>query len=435
MVKKLLKKAEFELIIFFLIHWHRIIPRNINYCSDRGYFPTIQTALLSILRVTQYWPKETLDILVRKRIEYLLKHDQKTDIITTPIMTKGNLRKLFFDALHKNRQEKIFVSKTSGTTGIPMDVVTTSKLETQYRIIRRRLFEFAGLNTRDEFIYPRTTPNPHFCKKNMYMIDDLETLIESRHSFFTLIETRHVRAIYAFPTVLSLLAEAIAKNEEKTAPLKAIFTAGENLSEKTRLFLEKSFDTEVFNFYASIEFSSIGQECKLHDGFHINQEFYFIEILGPDGIPCDHNKWGRIVITPLDPGIVPIFRYDTGDIGMILSKHCPCGRTLPLLKVDGRAPELISTSNGIISASAFKEALDNQNPMLLRKVEQYQLILHGTNLTFLVIPLPEFEETDENEICNVLKRSFQGKLDITVRISHAAKRVGFKTPLLVREKT
>jgi len=58
---------------------------------------------------------------------------------------------------------------------------------------------------------------------------------------------------------------------------------------------------------------------------------------------------GEIVITHLATKDFPFIRYRTGDIGVLDTKVCSCGRGLPLLKeIQGRSTDFLVAQDGTI---------------------------------------------------------------------------------------
>jgi phenylacetate-CoA ligase len=58
---------------------------------------------------------------------------------------------------------------------------------------------------------------------------------------------------------------------------------------------------------------------------------------------------GEIVVTHLATSAFPFIRYRTGDIGVLDSKPCSCGRGLPLLKeIQGRSTDFLVAKNGTV---------------------------------------------------------------------------------------
>jgi len=452
-MKNIREKLEFEFIFFFFCHWQKLIPANINYCRNGGMFGMLQNILLRVLHITQYWPERTMARFTERRIRYLLRRtagerlylptelDRRhplRDFSRLPVIAREELRQRFRDAINaharRGSHSKLLIGATSGTTGVPMRVAFTEKAAVQYRILRNRLFGFGGLKPEEEFIYPRTTPNPHYCSKNVFLAHDLEAMVDSCEALFRRMRENNIVAIFAFPSFLTLVAERMQRDRVTPPPIKAIFSAGEDLSPAMRARIEKAFQARVYNHYATVDLATIGQECEYQRGIHINPEFHFLEILAPDGTPLGPDQWGRIVITQPDPALVPIIRYETGDIGMLLSGSCECGRTLPRIMIRGRASEVISTGKEVISPLAFKEIIDAYDPAYER-VRQYQVILaEDARLRLLLVPTERFIPEDAADIDRICKKFLRGRIEFALDVVHDVEHIGLKTPLFIRRK-
>jgi phenylacetate-CoA ligase len=89
----------------------------------------------------------------------------------------------------------------------------------------------------------------------------------------------------------------------------------------------------------------IGQECEFHDGMHVNAECLHVEVEPQDG--SEGSALGRILVTDLLNHGMPFVRYEIGDIGMLASRPCPCGRGLPRLQqMGGRLADATYTRDG-----------------------------------------------------------------------------------------
>ena len=82
----------------------------------------------------------------------------------------------------------------------------------------------------------------------------------------------------------------------------------------------------------------IAHECP-QGGMHVLSDAVILELLDPEGRPVAPGEPGEIVITDLNSHEAPFIRYATGDIAVMSSRRCPCGRALPLLERIGRALE------------------------------------------------------------------------------------------------
>ncbi len=148
------------------------------------------------------------------------------------------------------------------------------------------------------------------------------------------------------PSYLRLFAETITRSGIKTFHPKLLRVSGEVLDESTRKFLESSFGCEVFDSYWASEIGSISWECKRKEGQHVNVDMLILEIIR-DGEPVDIGERGEIVVTGFLNCAMPLIRYRVGDIGILNSEQCSCGRSFPTLKsVEGRLVDRITLPNG-----------------------------------------------------------------------------------------
>ncbi len=82
---------------------------------------------------------------------------------------------------------------------------------------------------------------------------------------------------------------------------------------------------------------------------HILADATVVEIVGANGWPVPPGEPGEIVVTDLYSHEAPFIRYATGDIGVLSTRRCRCGRALPLLeRIEGRSNDSIVTPDGRI---------------------------------------------------------------------------------------
>jgi phenylacetate-CoA ligase len=104
----------------------------------------------------------------------------------------------------------------------------------------------------------------------------------------------------------------------------------------------------VANGYGGRDAGFIAHECP-QGSMHITAEDIIVEIIDPRGAPVPRGEAGEIVVTHLATSAFPFIRYRTGDIGVLDSKPCSCGRGLPLLKeIQGRSTDFLVAKNGTV---------------------------------------------------------------------------------------
>ncbi len=82
---------------------------------------------------------------------------------------------------------------------------------------------------------------------------------------------------------------------------------------------------------------------------HITAEDIIVEIVNPDGEILPLGESGEIVVTHLATEDFPFIRYRTGDIGILDTNICSCGRGLPMLQeIQGRSTDFLTAQDGTI---------------------------------------------------------------------------------------
>ena len=87
----------------------------------------------------------------------------------------------------------------------------------------------------------------------------------------------------------------------------------------------------------------VAGECTYKQGLHVNEDYFYIEILNPETFePVPDGEYGELVITALSKEAMPILRYRTKDITRIIPGTCPCKRTMRRLdKFQGRTDDML----------------------------------------------------------------------------------------------
>ena len=145
--------------------------------------------------------------------------------------------------------------------------------------------------------------------------------------------------LFGYPSVLSYIAHHADAREQNMSDLgiRVAFVTAELLYDEQRSQINKTFGCPVANGYGGRDSGFIAHECP-EGGMHITAEDIIIEIVSPNGISLPPGESGEIVVTHLATEDFPFIRYRTGDIGVLGTKICSCGRGLPLLQeIQGRS--------------------------------------------------------------------------------------------------
>lgn len=110
--------------------------------------------------------------------------------------------------------------------------------------------------------------------------------------------------------------------------LKGGVFCGKPLTEGTRKHIEKETGMNIVMTYCQGDFfSGLASDCKMHDGFHVWDDHYIIEVVNPEtGNPVKDGQEGELIITTVSLNALPLIRFRTGKMTKVLTRgKCDCG--------------------------------------------------------------------------------------------------------------
>ena len=117
----------------------------------------------------------------------------------------------------------------------------------------------------------------------------------------------------------------------------------EHWSDAMRRQIEGAFGFDAYDIYGLSEMCGpgVGLDCSEHQGIHIWEDHFILEVLDRRGEPCAEGERGEIVLTPLTKEGMPLLRYRTRDLAPLIGE-CSCGRTHRLIgRVSGRTDDMV----------------------------------------------------------------------------------------------
>ena len=163
--------------------------------------------------------------------------------------------------------------------------------------------------------------------------DNLKKNLEIVQAFRPVHLKGYVGALYIF-------AKYCLDNDIQLEGITSVIPSSENLYDYQRQIMERAFDCKVFEEYCCNDGGACAWECEKRDGLH-----HVIERAVMEDVE------GKMIVTDLWNYAMPFIRYENGDSVEFLNKKCSCGRSLPLIKVKGRANDIIITPKGAINPS------------------------------------------------------------------------------------
>jgi phenylacetate-CoA ligase len=204
---------------------------------------------------------------------------------------------------------------------------------------------------------------------------------------------------YLFETMdfnLLVLKDYIDRNNMEKLSIPIIYVLG-TYSLALRNAMEKFFNAELFNRYSPHEIEGVAFACHEHKGMHMAIDSYHIEFLNSHNQPVSPEETGFITITDLDNYVLPLIRYQVGDLGHYYAGRCRCGRGLPLMgDIDGRARDLFTLKNGeTIAPAKIAAVLQDESAVRLFQIVQS---IEGTITVSIVPNKTLFTDTAEERI-------------------------------------
>src|SRR6266849_4265933 len=137
-------------------------------------------------------------------------------------------------------------------------------------------------------------------------------------------------------------------------PLKFLFAGGENIAEAARLMVERVWSAPLYLNYGQTEsFGALGAECKLKDGYHRNDLYFFFELAD-----ADQDGYGEVIYTTLSRDVMPLIRYRSTDVARLVDEPCDCGVFAGRIgKIRGRCDEMVVCGMGNVGPWVFEELL------------------------------------------------------------------------------
>jgi phenylacetate-CoA ligase len=152
----------------------------------------------------------------------------------------------------------------------------------------------------------------------------------------------------------------------------ALITTSVAMSPALRQRLAGHYHAPVIDWYSMVETGPIGYACPRGHGYHLLPHDLHAEVLQPDGTQSAPGERGEIVVTGGRNPLAPLFRYRTGDFGVMDYSPCECGDPMPrFIELEGRQPLLIRSADGTPVSTVDISRLLREFPLLLHEFTQH----------------------------------------------------------------
>ncbi len=275
------------------------------------------------------------------------------DIVKLPFTTKQDLRDNYPYGLQAAAPSEIVrVHASSGTTGNATIVGYTRRdLEVWAEGMARALTAY-GVRKGDTFsvsygygLFTGGLGAHYGVERIGAAVVPASTGNTEKH--LKLIKDLGVSGIACTPSYALYLAETMERMGIRKEDLNLRIGAfgAEPWTENMRQEIQQRLGVKGYNLYGLSEVCGPGvsYECEAQNGSHICEDHFYPEIINPETLqPLPLGETGELVFTTLTKEGMPLLRYRTRDLSMLMGGTCSCGRTsVRMGKVMGRSDDML----------------------------------------------------------------------------------------------
>ena len=342
---------------------------------------------------------EATDKKIRKLIKHAVKttkyyknFDENIRFEDLPVVNKDTFRNYYDDFLSETYKDASDnrVMWTSGSTGTPFSMVQNkdkinhntaggifiSALGGYYIGMKEAFVRVWMRNVRKSKI--------QLFAENLIMMDSSVMDDKSLGEMISVIKKKNVKCLIGYSSALAEISKYIDEKQIDVSGcnMQAIIPISEALAVEARRNLERQFKCHVRAWYSNEENGVMGFQNIEDEGYYIDTESYYMEILKLDSDePAETGELGRIVITDLFNYAFPVLRYDNGDLA-IAEKQEKNGRFRFYLKeLYGRQSDIIYDCDGNpvtpVSTNMWNLKGVKQFRFIQEDVTRYTMCLNG----------------------------------------------------------
>jgi phenylacetate-CoA ligase len=388
----------------------------------------LQTLLLHCYREVPYYRRLLAEIGFPKR-----KIETFDDLRRLPLLTRQLYQAHFAELQAATLPEGMTAGGrgfTSGTNGVPLQVLKTDRVSLWFKAFYLRDLEWSDIDPRQRLAAIRAIAMTRDALPAALQggsaptwYEGLERVIETGPSFgmdirqepkLQLLWLQRIRPNYllSMPSNLEILAAVVEEKGVGLQDLRAIQSFGEPLADAVRQRVERAFGVPVKNLYSASEAGYLASPCPTGHGLHVHGENVIAEVLDGEGRPCSPGHTGRLVFTTLHNFLAPFVRYEILDEVTLAPAPCRCGRGLPLwTHVDGRRHPAVHLPDGRKKSSVGIT-------MGVRQVGgalQFQIVQRAADHVIIrVVPGAAWTAEHAARLQNVVCEEFESRIRVDV---------------------
>ncbi len=305
------------------------------------------------------------------------------DITKIPFTMKEDLRDNYpYGMLAVPREEIIRIHASSGTTGKPTIVAYTRRDIDTWAELMARVLTSTGVTKRDtiQLIYNYAFFTGglgfHYGTERVGAAVIPSGVGNSEKQLLTMrdLEVTTFSSTPSYALYLAEFAREQGIDVGEFAVRLGIFGA-EPWSEEMRRRIEEAYGIEAYDNYGLSELCGPGVavECEAREGLHVWSDHFIVEVIDPEsGEVLGPGEKGELVFTTLTKEAMPLLRYRSRDISMLIDEPCECGRTHPrIARLMGRSDDMLI----IRGVNVFPSQVEHVLMSFPEVAEHYQIVV------------------------------------------------------------
>jgi len=311
-----------------------------------------------------------------------------SDLNKLPIMRREEIRKNIDRMISKEYDiTRLKMLRTSGSTGKPLFFYISGSEDEFRKAKHLRANISCGQRLRDKWVLICTPLHFGVATRLQRLlgvyVPTPVSVFNDVGSQISIVEELKPDILDGYSNSLLLLAKEVEKRGRETFKPRFIIGGAELSENSSRQFIEKVFDAPFYDQYACDEMERIAWQCKEKNEYHMDTDSIIVQFVDGDGEEVSSDERGEIVCTSLFNYAMPFIRYAVGDVGVPSNEECPCGRTLPLMKlVEGRADSFIFFPDGRVLSPMALNAVGEMFKFH-NNIDQYRIIQRKIDLELL----------------------------------------------------
>lgn len=396
--------------------------------------------VLRELDASQHWPSEQLRALQWERMGRLVRFAYDTvphyrrawdaasfrpeelrsreDWRRIPVLDKVTLQERRTE-LVSSRPEPGLLSPTSGSTGIPTQVLRSHRSWAHGHANKFRQWRWFGVEPGERYVYFWGLAHDARGRREASIKDVIFN--RERCSAFAMnaeyavqlyerLRSHPASYAYGYPSTIVQFADelGLAGLDGRALRWKGVFTTAELLLPEWRERIEATFGCRVGDNYGCAECCDPGIECE-RGAMHMAVESVVVDTMpGEDGLP-------ELLLTDLHNYSQPLIRYRVGDlVEPPLAASCACGRGLPLLgrPIGRRGDNLVLPDGRQLNCHTTTYLFKHHGKA--GHVREYQFVQHAQGRIELRIhPGPSWNEDVRAQLLGEAREAFGVPIEIS----------------------